>query len=460
MAGLTILNRIEIAVDQSFDFTPEFEFPGDPFAFTVELIPNPRFIVSSLNDETGQAIGQYSIDDFGPDYLVYVIYPEGEESFQLKAYLEGFEDPVIKYCKNPILLMVEAGESDSTIEIEVFAEKTYQTDEFTSLGVFRFRTNQDGNLVEQVESLLAAWLSEKIRFSLPFIGIGSGPVRDVHQIARWYCTWRVAVDGVFGPRKTTNVNIVVYGGHPEEQFFNGFNLEAYDIIPQSSGQRQMVPVYAPAFIYFLCKGTEASITWNYFSKGGEPAAPIEQSAYLVEPWTILRLPVALPNPEQSSNFTCTVTVGISSTTMNLFVGGINSVRNYEFTFINGKGGWSYLCCTASASRILDVNQSVSEAVIDPASALETRVPQYNVFGISGRKRVKVATGYMAAIDLEVLMQDFVLSPLKYIWNQPLEKWIPVILITKSIEYKDDDRFLRSAVFEFQYAFDNNIPSLI
>lgn len=366
------------------------------------------------------------------------------------------------YSKNPILAAVATTDPFEATEIEVFIESPTTPDTFESLGVFTYTSDADGEVSEQIQTLLDAAMEIDILRTLPPVGETS-PAEVPAACRKWYYRHRHYHSSAWTSWVDEEEDFVLQGGQAWEEFDNTFTTSAAAAPVLLSPEGSLLsPQVAEGWIYILCQAAaELTYTFQFYNKDGTNAATESGSITPARAFTVVRIPLALPAADKDPFFTLSFTVDGVTRSATLMADNSGHRVSYDFCYLNSRGGWSFLPTFTGQSRTLEVTQSLAES--KPAANYHTQpeAAQYRVWRSTGRKKMRTATGFMPQDYLDVVAQDFLLSPHRYYWSDDLEKWIPIVVDTKNVEYRDDlTDFLRSFEFEFRTAFDNDLPSAL
>jgi hypothetical protein len=364
-----------------------------------------------------------------------------------------------RYSKNPIPISVTTTAANEAVEVEVFIEKVNTPDNFTSLGTFTFTSNASSLVFTQINSILDAAMAAEIVGSIPD---GKTDAQLVPEASRkYYYRHRHYDDGAWTSWTEEEEEFVLLGGQPYEEYTDGFAASAATGPTILSPETALLAcTIAAGWVYVLIQAAgEVDYEFTHYNTDGDADGTVTGNITTTRAYQVIRIPIALPTTDQSAFFGLSVTADSVTRNASLMVNNSSQLTTNDFTYLNSRGGWSFLPCYANLSRSLDVSQNTAEVGPDASYYEANDVSQYKIWKTEGRKKFKTATGFLPQDHLDVVLQDFMLSPLRFIWNADLQKWIPVIVTSKSAEYRDDlGGNLRSFAFEFQYLFDNNLPS--
>lgn len=366
-----------------------------------------------------------------------------------------------RYSRNPISFSITTTAPNQSVEVEVSLETAAHTGSYTVLGIFAFTSDGSGELTDRVDSIIHSALMREASASLP--GADLDPVL-VPELSRLYRIRHRHYNAGAWTSWTTlsGTLLVVLGGQPMEEYADTFSSTTatqptYLHLPGSL----LVPLIATGFVYVMPQAS-GTISWSYkhYDVFGRQAANVTGTFTCARAGDVWAIPIAPPAVGLSPNFTLDVTCSGITRMATLVIDTEGRAHPYDFAYLSSRGGWAFLPCTGSMARTLEVSQSVAESDLGPAFQ-NTTLEQYQPWRIEGRKKHKAYTGYMPRTLLELVMQDFMLSPRKFLWNPDLQRWVPIILESKSVEYRNDfDGDLPSYGFDFRLAFDNNQASSI
>lgn len=360
------------------------------------------------------------------------------------------------FSKNPIIATASSFSDFAKIELEIFLEKFDVYDSYKSLGVFTLRADGNGSLSEPIETILDAGLIADFpniyvpETTDPFLAFDvPGAVR------KYYFRTREFNDGEWTTWVDSAINMVMYGGQPSHEFNNTWKdvespkFLAWEFVAGGSVQVLMPSMQAKSYV-FLPTADECTYTVIYQTLAGADYVAYTSTYTPPRANSVVTIPIFRPISNTfKSNFKLKVVVGPYDPVCDFFYNK-NPVPKITFSFINSMGGISYIPCSASISKSIEISQSVYEL---PNKKSE-------VWKISGSKKHKVSTGFYESHLLEIAIQDFLLSPYKFLTDN-ISYNRPIIVETKNAEYMDDYKSeLRSFTFEFRYLFEINQPSQI
>lgn len=362
------------------------------------------------------------------------------------------------FSRNPILAEANAGSPFLKMELEVYIEKTTVLDTYTSLGRFSFVADADGDISERIDSILHAALMSEIVDSLPD---AESTAQLVPQLARkFYYRTREYASGAWSSWTDSSTDFVVLGGQPYEEFANTFNSLATSAPTFLHSENSILTInLAQGWVYFLAQSSgTASIVHRYWNKAQSASNTVTTTISVPRDFTVVRIPVVLPAANKSPFFGIEITVdgvtrSIALTSDQRYHKNVN-----EFAYLSSKGGWNFLPCHAPVSKTIEVAQQTAETVVS-AAYYNNDIAQYQVWDSRGRKKMRVATGYWPSAYLDVVIQDFLLSRYRYWYSTEYNKWLPIVVDTKSASYANDmGGDLNSFQFDFKPAFDSDIAS--
>jgi hypothetical protein len=365
---------------------------------------------------------------------------------------------MIYYSKNPIVTTIEDVATGYKVELEIFVEETLFSGLTVSLGIFQFIASGT-TLTQRVDSELDVYLSNRIKNTIPGIAaLDDGAAFTDKLSTRFRVDYRVNDGSGFDAWQTGDVHWLLYGGQPWEEFINEFSTDAAGQITWlHPGGPGLCSVLAPMFLFFVVPVTgEFSYFFTFYDFSGNPTDGEEVVMEAENNFQIVQIPIQLPELSQSPKFKITVSKDlIRSAECELKVLR-NMNPSYSIAWLNARGGWSYADFDERLTSGLEVAQDISSA--NPgANYYSGSMADSIVYKTMGRKKFRVASGFTVSEDLEIMIQDLMLSPYRFLWSQRLEKWIPIIITTKNAEYFSDGDYLKSAVIDFQTAFENNLP---
>jgi hypothetical protein len=468
-----INNAIQIKRDGTFSFTPHFDTSPlsglegcDPtFVGTFENVSvdalSSEWAISSLNATTGAMVGTVDllsipIDGVCP-WALQVVTCEGGTS--IVQVLIPYEVMAMKavFSLNPISAKYYATDYLQNTELEIFAETESYSEVFKSLGTFSINSNDSILISERIDHVLNAWLLRSIAESLP-IETALDSYIETQLSARFYFRYRT-FGLTWSEWAESEPNMVVYGGEPYEEF-NGEGISNVFMQPQEIAFKSYGLDH---FFYFLFDAASISNSMLYtiYDLQGTTVENIYITQTTTQPFQIVRFKV--PSivgflPEMKIRFFSEIAL---TAPISVFQNPTPNPATSDFVFLNSKGGWSFLPCEGYADKQLEFERSGFETSVYADYFSNSNFSQYSSFKINGRKKQVMRSGFYPQKMLSIVAQDFMLSPFKFLWNSELSKFLPIIVSNKSLEYQSDFRTnVRSFSFEFQFAFDSNLPSKI
>jgi hypothetical protein len=366
-----------------------------------------------------------------------------------------------RYSRNPISFSITTTAPNQSVEVEVSLETVAHTGSYTVLGTFAFTSDGSAELTDRVDSIIHSALMREASASLPGADLDAVLVPELSRLYR--IRHRHYNAGVWTSWTTiSGTLLVVLGGEPMEEYADDFATASgtQPIFLHVPGSL-LVPRQATGFVYAMLQ-TTGTVNWifRHFDLFGRPSGTVSGSFTSARAGDVWAIPMSVPSEELSPNFTLELTCNSVTRLVSLVSDGSVRANTYDFAYLSSRGGWAFLPCTGSMARTLEVSQSVAESDLGPAFQ-NTTLEQYQPWRIEGRKKHKAYTGFLPRTLLETVMQDFMLSPRKFLWSPDLQRWVPIILESKSVEYRNDfDGDLPSYGFDFRLAFDNNQASSI
>lgn len=197
--------------------------------------------------------------------------------------------------------------------------------------------------------------------------------------------------------------------------------------------------------------TQSSVAIDLTALAADPGklfffkcGPQSLNLYALQPdYELLKYHLTLVNNEENI-----------SETKTFIIDRDNRKRSRIFAYLNSLGGIDHFFTTGKADAKPEYTSAL--AVFEP----EITDGEYNT--IPGQKYqwnqsealpVKVRTGYKTLEEINC-MRDFFLSPFKLEFNRRTNKYLPILLDSKSINFPKDNDGSPSVEFTFRYAFDN------
>jgi hypothetical protein len=360
------------------------------------------------------------------------------------------------YSKNPINVQVVTTGAFNTTEIQIFANSESGSPTFTSLGVFRFISDSASEVNQDIASVLDAHCIRVLKQSIPN---NDGLFEELlkHTLT-WYISHRHYDSGTWSSWTDEDQHQVIFGGRGYEEVESG-NLELTSQMLRTNDNDFAAYVIDGAFYALI----ETADTYNYTVEHSEYSGGFNgsetDSFTTTGLFSVVKIPIG--NPAGTYKSIITIDLGASELTGTIIHDTYPHEQQEDFVFLSLRNGWRSLGCTGNLSAIIEVAQNTYETQQQHEYYNNANISTSEVWRSLGSKKYKVATGFLPESMIEQLLQDFLLSPKKFKWDANLEKFIPVIVNTKSVEYLNTGRKgLKSFSFEYRLAFDNNQPSAI
>jgi hypothetical protein len=360
---------------------------------------------------------------------------------------------------NPILASFTTPDPYLPVELEVYIENADTDDVFDSLGTFSLISDAEGGVAERIESALHAALMERVDLSMPSGAITAAIVLGISR--KFKFRHRHFVSDAWSSWTNSSTDFVVLGGQPFEDFANTFNTVAASapivLLPETSAIGLKI---AQGYIDVLCQAAgTASVRHLYFNSSGASIPDHEETVSLDREYRVVRVPVFPPGDGREQYFSVEVTVDGVTRTVQLVVDRQYRHKSYNFCWLSSRGGWAFLETQTGKVATLEVSQNVAERYAPAQYFDQADISTARVWKTKGMKRIKTATGFWPAEYLDITIQDFMLSPLRFVWDQDRNRWIPILVNSRSATYLDESGSnIRSYMFEFSPAFDTNLPS--
>jgi hypothetical protein len=462
-----IMNFLEVQQDGTFNYTPQWDYSplgnidGCPpeFVGTFILFPigenvSEIFNVISFDNSTGQIIGTVDlaqIPSSGTAFGYGLNRCDTSDSYPSWNVNYTIQQLFVHYSKNPIEPYIATAGS-ATTEVEIFAETYRSSEVYVSLGVFTYRADNAGLVSIDISKILDAHLGNNVK---------QGTINSVAQSSVYgamyyndclfYVSYRYQSAGTWTEWQSTDPRIVVYGGRAYEDV----STENLNLSPGwLTSESEILSAINKQTILTALIG----LAGNYYfriSDYDDDGILIDTTLYNIGTnfdYTIYFLKV---NPIGR-----TAIAELLDTNQDL----IDSIdirtrasaeETTEFLYFSGSGGWRNLSCEGTKISVIESNQELYENEKPSAYYLQSDIANLRVWKTKGIKRYKVATGFLPQGFIQEQIQDFLLSPYRYVWD--VDKWIPIICTTKSFEFLNNkETNLRSFTFEYRHSFEDNI----
>jgi len=463
-----LLNEVIINADGTFNFIPEWEenpitnmpgcapeFIGSYVFFTVGGV---TVTVTTFDTATGQIIGSVDLETLGEETLLFgygfgdCVSEPSSPSVNVPFIYSASK---CYYSKNPINVSVETWSPFNTTEIRVYAEPfNGSTGDFILLGTFRFISDALKFVNQDISSILDSFCLKILKQSIPN-NDNAIEILPLHSI-RFYTSSRYYDSGSWSSWVDSQLDYVLFGGRGYEEVTSG-NLElTSQFLLTNQNNFKSLSIDTAVYILIETAGTYAwEIEHEIYNGGFNGTA--SGTFTTGDNWSVVKLPVN--NPADTYKSIITIVLDGDDLTTEMIIDNYPHEQIEEFVFLSLRNGWRSLTCTSNLTSILEVSQNTYEKQQQFQYYTADNIATTEVWRTVGMKRFKVATGFMPEQMIDQLLQDFALSPKKFKWDSDLEKFIPVVVSTKSVEYLNSTRQgLRSFSFEYRPAFENNMPS--
>jgi hypothetical protein len=461
------MNFLEVQTDGTFNFTPQWDTPpianidGCPpeFIGTYILFPigensNQIFNVTSFDSATGQIIGTVDLGQIPASGTAFGYglnrcesvdsYPSWNVNFTVQALY-------VNYSKNPIEPYITTAPT-ATTEIEIFAETYRSSEVFVSLGVFTYRADNQGVISIDVSKILDAHLGNNIRQESINALVNLSPSGAMYYYScKWYFSSRYQSGGTWSEWVEGEQRFVVYGGRAYEDVDNnninlspGWLTSQSEILSAINKPTTLTALIGLANSYYFRisdyddDGVLIDTTLNNFSTN------YDSTVYFYQHTPIGRTAVAeLLDSNQNPIDSIDIRTRPSAS------------ETAEFIYLSGSGGFRNLSCEGTKVSVIESSQDVYENQKPSAYYMNNDIANFRIWKAKGVKRYKVSTGFLPQSFIQEQIQDFLLSPYRYVWD--VDRWIPIICSTKSFEFLNNkETNLRSFTFEYRHAFEDNI----
>jgi hypothetical protein len=465
-----IMNTLIVNQDGSFNYTPSWdsapignidgcspEYIGSYVLFPIGDNVDEIFNVTSFDTATGQIIGTVNLNAIpstGTAFGYGLVRCDSTDSYPSWNVLFSVQQLYVHYSKNPIEPYITSG-SQAVTEVEIFAETYRSSDVFISLGVFSFRADNSAIVYMDISKILDAHLSNLVRYDGlgPYVTYGGQSAPMYYHSCKYYISSRYKEGGTFTEWNDQEQRIVVFGGRAYEDLSTeNLNLTSGWLLPDTQTEI-LSAINKPTTLNALL-GLAGSyyIRFSDYDELGNLLGTqlfniVTNFDYIVYLWTYQ--PIGQTTIAELLDTTQAVidTVTIRNRT--------SGAEVTEFLYLSGSGGFRNLSCEGSMISTIENNQELYETEKPSAYYLQTDIANFRVWKSKGVKRYKTATGFLPQNFIKEQVQDFILSPIKYVWD--VNKWIPIIMNTKAAEYLNNkETNLRSFVFEYRHAFEDNI----
>lgn len=462
------MNTLIVNQDGSFNYTPEWdsqpignidgcspEYIGSYVLFSIGDNVDDIFNVTTFDPATGQIIGTVnlsSIPSTGTAFGYGLVRCDSTDSFPSWNVLFSVQQLFVHYSKNPIEPYITSA-SGALTEIEIFAE-TYRSSElFTSLGTFSLRADNSAIVNIDISKIIDAHLSNIVRGDglSPIVVYGGQSAPMYYHSCKYYVSSRYQSGGSWTEWISTEERIAVFGGRAYEDLSTenlnllpGWLTNQSEVLSAINKPTAMTALLGLAGDYYM-RFSDYDENGNLL--GTQLFSIVINVDYTVYLWNYT--PIGQTSVAELLDSSQSV---IESINIRVRTSGAEVA---EFIYLSGSGGFRSLSCEGTKISSIESSQELYESEKPSAYYLGTDISNFRVWKSKGIKRYKVATGFLPQDFIQEQIQDFLLSPIRYVWD--VDKWIPIIVNTKASEYLNNKELnLRSFTFEYRHSFEDNI----
>lgn len=360
---------------------------------------------------------------------------------------------------NPIIATGTAANPFEPVELEIFLEKLTPLDTYTSLGVFTFAADSDSEISERIDMVLHAAMMADIQKLTPKAETESFEVPEFSRKFKYRT--RYFSEEAWSSWTDSDIDQLVFGGLAFEDFNGAFATQS-ELAPTifKLGTQLLSPYAAPGYVYVLAHENE-DVGWEFksYEFDGTVGTTTTGTHEVSRRYAVVAIPIVPPAAGKSPFFNFKATVDGVARNTTMFFDLEARAQRYDFAYLSAAGGWAYLPCHGSMARMIEVTQQVAERNTPGNYHEQENISQFLVWDTRGNRKIELATGYMPQAFLEPVIQDFLLSPMRFMYDTTASKWLPVLVNTKSANYHEDwQTNLRSFKFEIRPAYETNLPS--
>jgi hypothetical protein len=366
-----------------------------------------------------------------------------------------------RYSRNPITVTVTTTTDFEPVEIDIQLERHNLDDTFDSLGIFTFTSNASSQVKEQVQDILHAGMMLNALESMPTQTNSAAACPALCR--KWRYRHRHFTAGAWTSWTTSADFFVILGGEPMEIYGDTFETGGSGQ-PIILGPEDLIlrPNQARGFVYVLVRNNSSmSYTFQFYQEDDQPASTVTGSISPGRAKRVVRIPV--PNMPAGASPYFKVSVTNNSMTVEKICIAEMDYQPYQtdLMYLNSRGGFSFLPCTGAMIAELEVNNQVTELSLGENYYSQKDFGSLRTWKTTGKKTMKVNTGWMPHRMLNDAVQDLLLSRLRFMYLASRQKFIPILLSGKGITYRSDGTMdLYSADITFEPAFEIIGPSEI
>ena len=465
----TLMNSIQVLLNGTFDFTPQWDYSplgnldGCPpeFVGTYILFPlgenaEEIFSVTSFDNTTGRIIGTVNVSLIPASGIAFgygLAKCDTVDSYPSLGNINySVQELYMYYSKNPIEPAITT-EPSAVTEVQIFAETYRSSEVFESLGTFSFRADISGNISVDISKILDAHLSNIIRGDnlSPFISYGYSQGPLFWHSCLYYISTRYKSSGTWSSWIDSEQKVIVNGGRAYEDLNTENYLLTTGFLTSQSQILSPINKATNLTLLFGQKGTYYIQVTDYDENGGL-IDTVLNSILIGNHSTVYFFshnPVGKSSVAQlyDSNENLLDTIDIRTRT--------DVPDSTEFLYLSGSGGFRNLSCEGAKISLIESAQEIYEREKPSAYFMQNDLSNFNIWKSKGIKRYKISTGFLPQEFISEQIQDFLLSPMRYVWDNG--KLIPIIVTTKSAEFLNSKELnLRSFTFEYRHSFEDNI----
>lgn len=366
-----------------------------------------------------------------------------------------------RYSRNPITVTVNTTTDFEPVEIDIQLERHNVDDTFDSLGIFTFTSNASSQVKEQVQDILHAGLMLNALESMPNQTNSAATCPALCR--KWRFRHRHYTSGAWTSWTTSSDQFVLLGGEPLEVYSDSFETggtgQAIILGPE---ELILKPNQARGFVYVLVRhNSTLNYTFQFYSEDGQPASTVTGSIAPGRAKRVVRIPV--PNMPAGASPYFKISVVNNSVTVEK-----NGIAEMDYQpyqtdlmYLNSRGGYSFLPCTGGVTGELEVSNMVNEVSMPFDYNTQKDFGSFRTWKTTGKKTLKLNTGWMPRRMLADAVQDFMLSRYRFMYLASRQKFIPILVSGKAVAYRGDGTMdLYSAEITFEHAFEIIAPSEI
>ena len=368
-----------------------------------------------------------------------------------------FNAIAFKYTRNPIVVAMAEGETDTNYRVTLYSETQYHDGEDVDVPVAEVvrTTDSTGSFSVRIDDILDSYLGKDVALDFP------DPDASDMQFARYLmrrfqcAAVELDVDGEeTGEPIETSIDFCIYGGIAYE-LWPGIYETTTEFV-EADEFRNIKESFARAgstFPAYACWLASADNNTPFtFESDTTPEFTSTQTPTFLqgESIVLITVPVWAVGAAEDESFTYYLQ---RDSEVELAYGAVDVLQfdaeNLQcFGWLNGKGSFETIVATGNQTGEIDVRADTSESFLpDDLSQLN----QMRVSHTRGMKNRTASVGYELTLNVGKLSTSFLLSKHRFLLYQ--NRWIPIVIRTSKYRYADANSQVMAFEFEYMLAFE-------